>query len=102
MQTTLNNYPQNLIYILLQPGRNFINGININNPEFAKKLCELISSKCPFARDVKFFGRTILQIPPLCKLNPFYFDTPQTKVAWILKRNKFDATSVRQILPLMA
>ncbi|MDJ0557483.1 MAG: Mo-dependent nitrogenase C-terminal domain-containing protein [Microcoleaceae cyanobacterium MO_207.B10] len=72
MQATTNNYANNIIDILLQPGRNFINSININNPKFAQKLCQLIPAQCPFARDIKFLGRTILQIPPMCKLNPFY------------------------------
>ncbi len=72
MQTTTNNYPENFIDVLLQPGRDFINSININNPEFAKKLCQLIPAQCPFARDINFLGRTVLKIPPLCKLNPFY------------------------------
>ena len=72
MQATTNNYPNNIIDILLQPGRNFINNVEINSAEFAKKLCQLIPAQCPFARDFKFFGRTVLQIPPMCKLNPFY------------------------------
>ena len=74
MQTTTNNYPQNLIDILLQPGRNFINGIDINNPKFAQKLCQLIPAQCLNARDIKFLGRTVLQIPPMCKLNHFYYE----------------------------
>ncbi|GFZ93129.1 Mo-dependent nitrogenase C-terminal domain-containing protein [Okeania sp. KiyG1] len=74
MQTTTNNYPQNPIDVLLQPGRNFIENIDINNPEFARKLCQLIPAQCPFARDIKFFGRTVLHIPPLCKINPFYYE----------------------------
>ena len=74
MPTTLNNYPENLIDILLKPGRNLINGIDINNPKFAKKISQLIPAQCPFAKDIKFFGRTVLQIPPLCKLNPFYYE----------------------------
>ena len=74
MQTTTNNYPQNQIDLLLQPCRNFLDGIDINNANFARKLCQFIPSQCPFARDIKLFGRTVLQIPPLCKLNPFYYE----------------------------
>ena len=39
--------------------------------KIAKLVCYLIPASCPFARDIFFFGQTI-QIPPMCKLNPFY------------------------------
>ena len=39
--------------------------------KIAKLVCYLIPVSCPFARDISFFGQTI-QIPPMCKLNPFY------------------------------
>jgi hypothetical protein len=54
------------------PIRNWIDGIEITNPQQAKELCKLIPSQCPFERDVQLFGRTLFHIPPLCKLNPFY------------------------------
>lgn len=41
-------------------------------PQFARLICRLIPSQCPFARRITFRGRTLLEIPPLCKLNPFY------------------------------
>lgn len=74
MQITTNNYRPNIIDSLLQPLRNFLDSIDVNNPNFARKLCQLIPAQCPFARDIKLFGRTVLQIPPLCKLNPFYYE----------------------------
>jgi hypothetical protein len=49
-----------------------LDGIEIHNGELARFLCKVIPSHCPFARDIKFKGRTILHIPPLCKLNPLY------------------------------
>lgn len=57
---------------VLLPIRNWIDGIEITNPQQAKELCKLIPSQCPFERDVQLFGRTLFHIPPLCKLNPFY------------------------------
>jgi hypothetical protein len=57
---------------LLHPLRQYINQIEVNTPEFAHKLCEMIPAQCPFERDIAVFGRTLLYIPPLCKLNPFY------------------------------
>jgi hypothetical protein len=35
-------------------------------------LCKMIPSQCPFERDVTLFGRKIVHIPPLCKINPLY------------------------------
>ncbi|MCT7958016.1 Mo-dependent nitrogenase C-terminal domain-containing protein [Laspinema palackyanum] len=57
---------------VLFPIRNWIEGIEIKNPEQAKQLCRLIPAQCPFERDIQLFGRTLFHIPPLCKLNPFY------------------------------
>lgn len=57
---------------LLQPLRQWIESIEIDNPKLAKFLCRAIPSHCPFERKIRFFNHTILYIPPLCKLNPFY------------------------------
>lgn len=57
---------------LLQPLRQWLNNIKIDNPQFAHLICHLIPSKCPFARQIKVFGHTLITIPPLCKLNPLY------------------------------
>ncbi|MEC4986659.1 MAG: Mo-dependent nitrogenase C-terminal domain-containing protein [Oscillatoria sp. PMC 1068.18] len=56
----------------LKPLRQWLDNLKVNNPEFARRLCKLIPSQCPFEREVKLFGRTILHIPPMCKLNPIY------------------------------
>jgi hypothetical protein len=32
----------------------------------------MIPAHCPFERDVVLFGRKVLHIPPMCKLNPLY------------------------------
>jgi hypothetical protein len=57
---------------LLYPIRQWLEAIEITNPNTARFLCKLIPSQCPFARDINLFGRTLLHIPPLCKLNPLY------------------------------
>jgi len=57
---------------LLHPIREHLNTLEINRPEFARLIVKLIPAQCPFARDIKLFGRTIASIPPLCKLNPLY------------------------------
>ena len=57
---------------LLRPIRNWLNNLNIQDPGIAHRICATIPTQCPFARDVKLLGYTVLRIPPLCKLNPLY------------------------------
>lgn len=57
---------------LLAPLRNWLNTIDVQQPQRAHRICQLIPAQCPFERDVKVLGRTIAHIPPLCKLNPLY------------------------------
>ncbi|OKH19121.1 nitrogenase [Hydrococcus rivularis NIES-593] len=52
--------------------RQWLESIEINSDRLARVLCRLIPARCPFEREIKLFNRTILYIPPLCKLNPFY------------------------------
>ena len=61
---TLNN--------LLQPVREWLDHVEVKNPEMAHRLCKMIPAQCPFERDVKLLGRTLFHIPPMCKLNPLY------------------------------
>lgn len=56
----------------LDPMRNWLDGMQVHDPKVAKFLCRLIPPQCPFERDIKLFGRKIVHIPPLCKLNPLY------------------------------
>ncbi|MEM7553580.1 MAG: Mo-dependent nitrogenase C-terminal domain-containing protein [Cyanobacteria bacterium P01_A01_bin.84] len=57
---------------LLQPLREKLDNIKVNNRSFAKLIAQLIPSQCPFERNIVIFGRQIAHIPPLCKLNPIY------------------------------
>jgi hypothetical protein len=57
---------------MLKPLREWLDNLKIANPQLAHKLCQLIPSQCPFERDLNLFGRTLLHIPPMCKLNPLY------------------------------
>ena len=57
---------------VLQPVREWLEGLEIQDPKVAQFLCKMIPPQCPFERDVKLFGRKIVHIPPLCKLNPLY------------------------------
>jgi hypothetical protein len=57
---------------LLQPIRQWLDGIEIENAELAHFVAKAIPAQCPFERDINLFGRKVMHIPPLCKLNPFY------------------------------
>ncbi len=57
---------------MLKPLREWLDNLKISNPRLAHKLCQLIPSQCPFERDLNLFGRTLIHIPPMCKLNPLY------------------------------
>lgn len=57
---------------ILQPVRRWLDNVQIRDRQLAHRLCKVIPSQCPFERDVKFFGKTLFHIPPMCKLNPVY------------------------------
>ena len=52
--------------------RVWLDGIEIRDPKVARFLCKLIPSQCPFERDVVVFGKKLVHIPPMCKINPLY------------------------------
>jgi hypothetical protein len=56
----------------LQPLRQWLNNIEISSEAQARRICQAIPARCPFEREVRVLGKTILRIPPLCKLNPVY------------------------------
>lgn len=56
----------------LFPLRQWLNQMDVSDRELAHRLCRLIPAQCPFERDIKLFGRQIMHIPPMCKLNPLY------------------------------
>ena len=57
---------------ILKPLRIWVDNIEVRDRQFAHRVCSLIPAQCPFERDVKFKGRTLFHIPPMCKLNPLY------------------------------
>lgn len=56
----------------LKPVRKWLDGLDIQDPEVARFLCKMIPSQCPFERDITLFGKKVVHIPPMCKLNPLY------------------------------
>lgn len=57
---------------LLQPLRQWLDSLEIQNRQLAKLIAKAIPAQCPFERDIILFGRRIAHIPPMCKINPFY------------------------------
>jgi hypothetical protein len=57
---------------ILQPLRQWLDEIEIQDPKLARFLSKAIPAQCPFERDIKVFGHLVGHIPPLCKLNPLY------------------------------
>lgn len=58
--------------IPLQLLQQWLDNVEIQEEQVARRLVKLIPAQCPFAREVRVFGRVIFRIPPLCKLNPLY------------------------------
>lgn len=57
---------------VLHPVREWLDHMDVHDPKVARLLCKVIPSQCPFERDITLFGRKLVHIPPLCKLNPLY------------------------------
>ena len=57
---------------VLHPVREWLDSMDVHDPKLARMLCKLIPSQCPFERDITLFGRKLVHIPPMCKLNPLY------------------------------
>lgn len=63
---------QNASFDGLYPVRQWLNRLEIRNAAIAHLICRIVPVQCPFERDIRFLGLTLLRIPPLCKLNPLY------------------------------
>jgi tellurite resistance protein len=57
---------------ILLPVRQWLDGLEINDPRLARLLCQFIPAQCPFEREIMLFGRSVVHIPPLCTLNPLF------------------------------
>lgn len=60
-------------FSFLNPIRERLDAIDIRDRKLAHLICNLIPAQCPFERDITLFGKTIAHIPPMCKLNPLYY-----------------------------
>lgn len=57
---------------VLHPVKHWLDDWDVNDPKVAHFICKMIPPQCPFERDVTLFGRKIVHIPPMCKINPLY------------------------------
>ncbi|MEO1069881.1 MAG: Mo-dependent nitrogenase C-terminal domain-containing protein, partial [Cyanobacteria bacterium J06638_6] len=56
----------------LKPMREWLDQLDVQDPRLARFVCKMIPSQCPFERDVTLFGKKVVHIPPMCKINPLY------------------------------
>ncbi len=57
---------------LLDPMKEWLDGLNVKESKIARFLCKVIPAQCPFERDVFMFGHKIVHIPAMCQINPLY------------------------------
>lgn len=71
MTVTIYNHKQKYLnpLILFQQ---WLENIEIKEKQTARQIVKLIPAQCPFAREIRVFGKVLFRIPPLCKLNPCY------------------------------
>ncbi|WP_293146517.1 MULTISPECIES: Mo-dependent nitrogenase C-terminal domain-containing protein [unclassified Microcoleus] len=70
--TPLSARPQPQQKNVLTPVKDWLDGWEVHDPRVARFVCKMIPPQCPFERDVVLFGRKIVHIPAMCKLNPLY------------------------------
>ena len=72
-ETVTKEAPQEEVHVdALKPVRNWLDDMSVDDPRVARFVCKMIPPQCPFERDIKLFGKKIVHIPPMCKLNPLY------------------------------
>ena len=64
--------PPDVSLDVLKPVQEWLDRLDVNDPRLARFLCNLIPAQCPFERDVMLFGRKLVHIPAMCKINPLY------------------------------
>ena len=56
----------------LDPLKQWLDGLDPGDERISSFIVHLIPSQCPFERDINLFGRKLVHIPPMCKINPLY------------------------------
>ena len=50
---------------IFAPLRKWLDSVEVKNSTLAHRICRSIPSQCPFEKEIKLFGRTIVKIPPM-------------------------------------
>lgn len=56
----------------LDPLKHWLDGLDPGDERIASFIVHLIPAQCPLERDIILFGRKLVHIPPMCKINPLY------------------------------
>ena len=57
---------------VLKPLKEWLDHMDIHDSQLANLICKVIPAQCPFERDIVVFGRKLMHIPAMCKINPIY------------------------------
>jgi hypothetical protein len=57
---------------VLHPVKDWLDKMEVHDPRIARFICKMVPSQCPFERDITLFGKKVIHIPPMCKVNPLY------------------------------
>jgi len=68
----LESLPHHEHKALLDPLKDWLDRLEIDDRRIARFLCKAIPSQCPFERDIFLFGRKVMHIPAMCQINPYY------------------------------
>lgn len=69
---SVDGFPKDNHAALLSPVKHWLDDMEIHDPHLARFICKMVPAQCPFERDVKLFGKKVVHIPPMCKINPLY------------------------------
>lgn len=70
--TTLIQKPQPKTFKFILLLKQQLDNLEINQEQTARLIVRLIPAQCPFAREIRAFGKVVVRIPALCKFNPLY------------------------------
>ena len=56
----------------LDPLNQWLDDLDPRDERISSFIVQLIPSQCPFERDIILFGRKLVHVPAMCKINPLY------------------------------
>ena len=52
--------------------KQWLDDLDLRDERISSFIVQLIPSQCPFERDIILFGRKLVHVPAMCKINPLY------------------------------